>query len=201
MDALGKRHIPGSSVTHLNVATGDSSDGVSDNGYASSAGDDGESSGSGVVSELPPSTSDSPPLESTIIEKAINEPTSGLLYPSLYPASVVGPAALRRFAERLAFWNRKRLTQPPDVPNDALSMRSHPQSLKTNPIGVLAPSPPHEVAPLPPIPPPTQSLSAESVSSKEMEHTELEPKILRETIRIFSRDMYLAYDFGPSWRF
>lgn len=191
--ALGKRQTPAGNLPCPDTDTADSIDVPSDNDYASSAGDDEESSGLSLLSELPSPTPDSLPLESTIIEKDVNEPTSGSLYPSLDPTSINAPTGLGRFAQRLVFWNRK---QPPAIPNDTVFTRNPPPPAKADAMDALAPIPQSRHQMPSSFGSTAKPLSAKSVPSKEMQHSELEPKILRETVRILSREMYLAYDFG-----
>jgi len=176
--------------SHLDVTAGDSSSFVSDIDYTSSAGDDEESTGVDMLSEL---SSDGPPLPTVIVEKVVDESSPGPSNTSVYPTSVVGPAALRRFAQRLVFWNRKASTRSPEVRNEVLLTSNSSRSSNT---GVTVPSPPSRE----PLPLPAESSAQSSllkpVSSREMQHSELEPKILQETIQMFSREMYMAYDFG-----
>jgi len=193
LGALGKRPPPARSPPHLDVTAGDSSSVVSDIDYASSAGDDEESTGLDMLSELSSSKSDGLPLETTIIDKVVDESSPGPPNTSVYPTSIVGPAALRRFAQRLVFWNRKASTRPPEVPNEVLSTSNSSRSSNT---GVALPSPPSREPLLLPVESSAQSSLLKPVSSREMQHSELEPKILQETIQMFSREMYMAYDFG-----
>lgn len=203
---------------NLTISSDDMNDLASDDGYLSSM-DPDEAQRQNAIAEKElvsalesladvPSESMNNAAVQDAMEAAVSfSPAEG------QAANLNQAGGVKRIAQRLAFWSKKpSLASEPDTNTvEASSLETatpsaHPV-LIPNPTGLLKIDPPlastvpsslssQSDASLSNVPTPSKVPSQPSVG---MKRSELEPKILREIVSIFSHEMYFAYDFGASF--
>lgn len=181
-------------------AISDLSDVTSDDDYQSSVSSPEELMEAGNESRMRASLSLQPSLDSTVVEAAIdavNSASPSVSAPDVAPVSEI--TGVKRLAQRLAFWSNNQpslLTAPPisSLSNSASFDSPHSSALAHDPTSLMEittaghhPLPPHRIF---------EASPSQTMKPEEIKRSELEPKILREILRLFTHEIYLAYDFG-----